>query len=72
MTSPSVENSIKTVGLCAFNDIPDQHKFLSACGFNLFQFIESGYSKRPDALDPYYTGQGPRSNQPGAMDSGYT
>lgn len=49
-------NSITTIGLYPFNDIPEQHQFLKACGINLFQFVESGYSHRSDLLDDYYDG----------------
>lgn len=56
MMANSVANGITTIGLYPFNDIPEQHEFLKACGINLFQFVESGYSYRPDLLDEYYAG----------------
>ena len=66
----SIENSITTIGLYPFNDTPEQHEFLKACGINLFQFVESGYSYRPDLLDEYYAGLRKEiKSAPGRMDS---
>ncbi|MHB1456987.1 MAG: hypothetical protein ACYC0V_08750 [Armatimonadota bacterium] len=48
------KNSIQTIGLYPFRDIPGQHEFLKSCGFNMFQFWENGYMHRPDLLDDYY------------------
>lgn len=56
MTRPSTAGSITTIGLYPFNDIPEQHCFLRACGINLLQFVESGYSMIPGILDEYYAG----------------
>ncbi|MHB9004768.1 MAG: hypothetical protein ACYC6C_12020 [Coriobacteriia bacterium] len=68
MTTDST-NSITTIGLYPFNDIPEQHNFLKACGIVLFQFVESGYSKRPDKLDEYY--EGLRSEIDSAKNDGF-
>ncbi|MHB0998659.1 MAG: hypothetical protein ACYC27_05380 [Armatimonadota bacterium] len=47
---------IETIGLYPFEDIPEQHQFLKECGFNMLQVWDTGFRRKPELLDDFYTG----------------
>lgn len=47
-------NPISTIGLYTWSDVPDQHAFWKACGYNTLQFLDTGWHRRPDLLPKYY------------------